>query len=97
MPNCFPFQTDVTENDELLLVLTKSGRTVYMPESLLNKLNEEQETWHWTPWLRTRVEYVDNIAREMVARDSIESFPDGIFTGNGYVSLQALFTLLTDI
>ena len=51
----------------------------------MRKLDEEHVTWHWTPWLRTRLEYTDDgIAREAQcpAGDSIESFPDSIFTGS---------------
>ncbi|KOB75506.1 Uncharacterized protein OBRU01_07618 [Operophtera brumata] len=66
-----------------------------MPVNLLRRLNKEREEWHWTPWQRTRVEYLDNVARELVTRDSIESFPDGIFDDdqlrNGGFILYVLF------
>lgn len=50
----------------------------------MRKLDEEHMTWHWTPWLRTRLEVTeDGILREVecLSRDSINSFPDGLFDG----------------
>lgn len=69
------------DTEHTYLELSINGKTILMPEDLLRRLDKEQEVWHWTPWQRTRVEYVDNVARELVTRDSIESFPDGIFDG----------------
>lgn len=49
----------------------------------MRKLEDEWETWHWTPWLRTRTEVAENIVREIdcIGGDSIDSFPDDAFTG----------------
>lgn len=68
-----------------------------MNEELLKKLDDEHETWHWTPWLRTRLEFSeDGLVREACAPgDSIESFPDSIFSDEqlrqGAFLLYALF------
>ncbi|XP_026730180.1 sodium/potassium/calcium exchanger 4-like [Trichoplusia ni] len=73
-----------TEEDRLdvsVRPVNRNGKIVYMDEDLVRKLDEEHSTWHWTPWLRTRLEISDGVAREMqcFARDSIDSFPDGLF------------------
>ncbi|XP_072930490.1 sodium/potassium/calcium exchanger 5-like [Epargyreus clarus] len=64
-----------------LPILNSNGQVVFVSEELMAKLTEESETWHWTPWLRTRTVVEDNIMRELVRseRDSIDSFPDGLF------------------
>lgn len=56
----------------------------------MKKLDDEHETWHWTPWLRTRLEFSeDGFVREACAPgDSIDSFPDSIFTGKINISLE---------
>lgn len=66
-----------------LAVLNRNGEVVYMREELARKLEEERETWHWTPWMRTRIDISDNVLREAdcVEANSIESFPEGPFTG----------------
>lgn len=69
-------------NDSVYLRVERNGKMMYMTEELINKLELEDTTWHWKPWLRTRIEVVDNVAHEVVCAtgDSIDSFPDGIFT-----------------
>lgn len=49
----------------------------------MRRLTEEAETWHWKPWLRTKTEIVGNIIQEVerTTKDSVENFPDDIFTG----------------
>lgn len=84
---CNVFVADDTEEDRLdvsVRPVNRNGKIVYMDEDLVRKLDEEHSTWHWTPWLRTRLEISDGVAREMqcFARDSIDSFPDGLFDGN---------------
>ncbi|CAG5007220.1 unnamed protein product [Parnassius apollo] len=87
-------------------ISNNNGETVYITDELMRKLDEERETWHWTPWLRTRTEVFENIVRAVncVASDSVESFPDDIFTDEqlrrGAFLLYVLFgiyafTLLT--
>ncbi|KAJ0183891.1 hypothetical protein K1T71_000314 [Dendrolimus kikuchii] len=63
-------------------IVDRSGREVFISSDLMKKLAEQEEIWHHKPWLRTRIEIIDNIVREIscLARDSIESFPDGLFT-----------------
>ncbi|XP_075990861.1 sodium/potassium/calcium exchanger 3-like [Anticarsia gemmatalis] len=73
---------DFNETQSLLVrPIRRNGEVVYMREDLMRKLDEEQETWHWTPWLRTRLEVVDGVLRELecLTRDSIDSFPPGLF------------------
>ncbi|CAK1588679.1 unnamed protein product [Parnassius mnemosyne] len=87
-------------------ISNKNGDTVYITEELMRKLDEEWETWHWTPWLRTRTEVLENVVREVdcIVSDSVDSFPDDIFTDDqlrrGAFLLYVLFgiyafTLLT--
>ncbi|XP_047040247.1 sodium/potassium/calcium exchanger 3-like [Helicoverpa zea] len=78
--------------------ISRNGKIVFVHEELMKKLDSEHETWHWTPWLRTRLEITDEgIAREIdcVTGDSIDSFPDGIFDDEqlrrGAFLLYALF------
>lgn len=61
----------------------RNGKVVLLRDELQKKLDQEQEIWHWTPWLRTRVEVIDGVLEELecLVRDSIESFPDGLFDG----------------
>lgn len=63
--------------------ISRNGKIVLVSEELKKKLEHEHSTWHWTPWLRTRVEInEDGVAQQTCpAGDSIESFPDSIFTG----------------
>ncbi|KAG6461320.1 hypothetical protein O3G_MSEX012556 [Manduca sexta] len=70
------------DNGTAFLSVSRNGKTLLMKEALMSKLEEEQSKWHWTPWIRTRIEVLDNVIREIdcLARDSIDSFPDGIFT-----------------
>lgn len=78
------FFTDQTALRISVHPISRNGKVVFMNEELMKKLDDEQETWHWTPWLRTRLEITeDGIAREAGCSpgDSIESFPDGIFNG----------------
>ncbi|XP_035433907.2 sodium/potassium/calcium exchanger 4-like [Spodoptera frugiperda] len=62
--------------------ISRNGKIVLVSEELKKKLEHEHSTWHWTPWLRTRVEInEDGVAQQTCpAGDSIESFPDSIFT-----------------
>ncbi|KAJ8737561.1 hypothetical protein PYW08_000156 [Mythimna loreyi] len=78
--------------------ISRNGRIVFIEDELLKKLDEEQETWHWTPWLRTRLEFSeDGFARQANCgpEDSINSFPDSIFTDEqlrqGAFLLYAMF------
>ncbi|XP_045509486.1 sodium/potassium/calcium exchanger 4-like [Colias croceus] len=81
----------------LLTVTNRHGEEVFISEDLMRKLNEELETWHWTPWLRTRTVIEDNILTEVAcpSGDSIDSFPDSIFDDDqlrrGGFLLYALF------
>ncbi|KAF9406652.1 hypothetical protein HW555_013047 [Spodoptera exigua] len=61
--------------------ISRNGKIVLMSEELIKKIQNEQSTWHWTPWLRTRVEVnEDGIAQQTCpGGDSIESFPDSLF------------------
>ncbi|KAJ2954288.1 hypothetical protein O0L34_g2537 [Tuta absoluta] len=63
-------------------VTNTNGDVVYMSEDLLQKLNEEMETWHWTPWLRTRTVVENDTVQEAACptSNSIDSFPDSPFT-----------------
>lgn len=58
------------------------GEIVLATEELIRKLEEEDVTWHWTPWLRTRTKIQENELMELdcINRDALESFPDSIFT-----------------
>ncbi|XP_045542125.1 sodium/potassium/calcium exchanger 3-like [Papilio machaon] len=87
-------------------IVNNNGETVYVTKDLMRKLEDELETWHWTPWLRTRTEVAENIIREVecISGDSIDSFPDDTFTDDqlrrGAFLLYVLFgiyafTLLT--
>lgn len=72
----------------------KNGEKVLIEEDLMTRLEEELATWHWTPWLRTRTQVQDGVVTvNPGTRDSVESFPDGWFTGksitfNGILSRQ---------
>ncbi|XP_069365220.1 sodium/potassium/calcium exchanger 4-like isoform X3 [Maniola hyperantus] len=70
------------DDSDYLTVLNDRGETVYITRELMNKLIEEAETWHWTPWLRTKTEMLGNIIQEVerIAQDSVEHFPDSLFT-----------------
>ncbi|XP_050683299.1 sodium/potassium/calcium exchanger 3-like [Leptidea sinapis] len=70
-----------TDADTYLSVVNKNGKEVYVTRNLMYKLNEEDGTWHWTPWLRTRTALQDNVLTELACPEgnSIDSFPDGIF------------------
>lgn len=76
----------------------RNGEIVLMHEELMKKLDEEQEAWHWKPWLRTRLEVVDGILRELecLTRDSIESFPDGLFDGEFQILFKTFFILIIE-
>ncbi|XP_068618467.1 sodium/potassium/calcium exchanger 5-like isoform X2 [Battus philenor] len=87
-------------------IINNNGETVYITEELMRKLDGELDTWHWTPWLRTRTEISQNVVKEVecIGGDSINSFPDDIFTQeqllHGAFLLYVLFgiysfTLLT--
>ncbi|XP_013145025.1 PREDICTED: sodium/potassium/calcium exchanger 4-like [Papilio polytes] len=93
-------------SDVYVPIVNNNGETVYITEELMRKLEDEWETWHWTPWLRTRTEVAENIVREIdcIGGDSIDSFPDDAFTDDqlrkGAFLLYVLFgvyafTLLT--
>ncbi|XP_073954445.1 sodium/potassium/calcium exchanger 5-like isoform X2 [Choristoneura fumiferana] len=88
---------NVTNEPVFLAGLKRNGEIVYMREELAHKLEEERETWHWTPWMRTRIDLSDNVLREAdcVEANSIESFPEGPFTDDqllrGAFLLYALF------
>ncbi|CAB3225783.1 unnamed protein product [Arctia plantaginis] len=71
---------EFNETQELTPIM-RNGKVVLTRDNLLKKIDEEQDTWHWKPWLRTRVEVVDGVLQELecLVRDSIESFPDGLF------------------
>lgn len=73
---------DVT-NDEYKSVVNRYGDVVFMKESLIQKLEEEASTWHWTPWLPTRTKVLDNYVYEVpcIEESSVDSFPDSLFTG----------------
>ncbi|XP_049884653.1 sodium/potassium/calcium exchanger 4-like [Pectinophora gossypiella] len=69
------------ERPGYVIVTNKNGDTVYMSEELMRKLNDELETWHWTPWLRTRTAVQNNqVQEECAAENSVDSFPESIFT-----------------
>ncbi|XP_045784692.1 sodium/potassium/calcium exchanger 4-like isoform X2 [Maniola jurtina] len=70
------------DDSDYLTVLNDRGETVYITRELLNKLIDEAGTWHWKPWLRTKTEMLGNIIQEVerIAQDSVEHFPDSIFT-----------------
>ncbi|XP_013179561.1 PREDICTED: sodium/potassium/calcium exchanger 3-like [Papilio xuthus] len=95
-----------TSDTVYLPIVNNNGETVYVTEDLMRKLEDELETWHWTPWLRTRTEVAENIVREVecITGDSIDSFPEDAFTDDqlrsGAFLLYVLFgiyafTLLT--
>ncbi|GBP94420.1 hypothetical protein EVAR_68205_1 [Eumeta japonica] len=72
-------ETDYSEYKE---VVNKYGQVVYMKENLIKKLEEEANTWHWTPWVATRTKMYDNYVVEVeCTSDSVENFPDGWLTG----------------
>lgn len=75
--------SDSTGDGVYVPMINNNGETVYITEELRKKLEKEWETWHWTPWLRTRTEIMENLVREVdcIGSDSVDSFPDGIFTG----------------
>ncbi|CAK1554925.1 unnamed protein product [Leptosia nina] len=64
-----------------LTITNKNGEEVYISEDLMRKLNNELETWHWTPWLKTRTAVLEKYVTEVncLSGDSISSFPDGPF------------------
>ncbi|KPJ09254.1 Sodium/potassium/calcium exchanger 5 [Papilio machaon] len=95
-----------TSDTVFVPIVNNNGETVYVTKDLMRKLEDELETWHWTPWLRTRTEVAENIIREVecISGDSIDSFPDDTFTDDqlrrGAFLLYVLFgiyafTLLT--
>ncbi|XP_041986747.1 sodium/potassium/calcium exchanger 4-like isoform X2 [Aricia agestis] len=47
----------------------------------MRKITEESEVWHWTPWLRTRTELLNNVLTEVPCfqASSSDSFPDSFF------------------
>lgn len=75
------FVLDVT--DTYLKIYDKNGEELFITRDLMKKLNAESDTWHWTPWLRTRTEIYDNVVKEVDCAEasSVDSFPDSIFTG----------------
>ncbi|CAH2103823.1 unnamed protein product [Euphydryas editha] len=92
---------NVTDSFDLYTtVINDNGEEVYITKELIHKLNEEAETWHWRPWLRTKTEVVGNIIQEVErqARDSIRSFPAGIFDDyqlrDGAFFLYVLFAII---
>ncbi|KAI5647060.1 sodium/calcium exchanger protein domain-containing protein [Phthorimaea operculella] len=100
---------NVTKSDlkpGYVAVTNTNGDIVYMSEDLLQKLSEEVETWHWTPWLRTRTVLENDTVQEAACptSNSIDSFPNSPFTDEqlrmGAFLLYVLFgiyafTLLT--
>lgn len=76
--------TDVTDSfDEYMTIVNDDGQEVLITKELMKKLNEEAETWHWRPWLKTKTEVVGNIIQEVKrpSGDSVRTFPAGIFDG----------------
>lgn len=69
--------------DKYTTILNDNGQEVLITKELIKKLNEEAETWHWRPWLRTKTEVVGNIIQEVErpSEDSMRSFPTGVFDG----------------
>ncbi|XP_026333054.1 sodium/potassium/calcium exchanger 4-like isoform X2 [Hyposmocoma kahamanoa] len=74
------------ENDTVAMgqitYVNYNGELVLATEELIRKLEEEDVTWHWTPWLRTRTKIHDNELMEIdcIDRNALESFPPSIFT-----------------
>ncbi|KAL4717500.1 hypothetical protein ACJJTC_000649 [Scirpophaga incertulas] len=76
-------QPNLTELENFVEIRNKYGQPVLIDEGLMKRLDAEQATWHWTPWLRTRTQIHDGIVLQVDcfdSGDSIDSFPDGIFT-----------------
>ncbi|XP_026759986.2 sodium/potassium/calcium exchanger 3-like isoform X2 [Galleria mellonella] len=92
---------NVSEEPIYSSMVNKNGETVYISYELMSKLSLEQETWHLKPWLRTRIEVLDGVVREVSCIDatSSENFPDGIFNEDqlrkGAFLLYALFGIYT--
>lgn len=76
------FSDDTALSGEMMYMNYK-GDMVCVTEDLMRKLEEEQVTWHWTPWQRTRTKVHDNEIVEVtcIGQNSIDSFPDSIFSG----------------
>lgn len=74
---------DVTEISEYIPIVDENGEMLFMSMDLRQKLEDEEEIWHWTPWLRTRTTVLGNVVQEIacLSGDSIDSFPDSILTG----------------
>lgn len=72
----------INSSDEYMKIFNKNGEIVYMKESLMQKLNEEANTWHWTPWLPTRIKAQDSYVVELdcILDTSAQSFPNSIFS-----------------
>lgn len=79
--------------------MNHNGQSVFVTEELMRKLEEDRITWHWTPWMRTRTKVHDNEIVEMSCheRDSIDSFPDSIFSGWFGISYMILVLLYLGI
>lgn len=96
---CCVYAESSEEYNETLLInpIKRNGEIVLMHEQLMRKIKEEQEAWHWKPWLRTRLEVVDGVLQELecLNRDSVDSFPESVFEDEqlrrGAVILYMLF------
>lgn len=75
--------SDDTAPTGRMMYMNYKGEMVLATEELIRKLEEEDATWHWTPWLRTRTKVHNNELMEIdcISQDSNDSFPDSIFTG----------------
>ncbi|XP_045458505.1 sodium/potassium/calcium exchanger 4-like [Melitaea cinxia] len=89
---------NVTDSfDEYMTIVNDDGQEVLITKELMKKLNEEAETWHWRPWLKTKTVVVGNIIQEVKrpSGDSVRTFPAGIFDDHelrsGAVALYCLF------
>lgn len=76
------FSDDTVPTSQMMYV-NYNGEMVLATEDLIRKLEEEDVTWHWTPWLRIRTKVEDNELTEIncIGRDGSNSFPDSLFTG----------------
>ncbi|XP_013189367.2 sodium/potassium/calcium exchanger 4 [Amyelois transitella] len=90
------FYHNATDDTVLLPITNSNGEAVLITEDLMRKLEEEQETWHIRPWIRTKTEVLDGVVQEVTCY-AIEpnSFPEGIFDDDqlrsGAFLLYALF------
>lgn len=86
--------TEIPLADDFRSVTNYHGEVVYMTDALATKLEQEANTWHWKPWLPTRTVKFENyvVEVECLYGDSIDSFPDGIFTGEFFIYFSCLIS-----